>query len=258
MAAWRDAADKMAIPYDEELGVHPQADNFLHHRRWDFAHTTPDQYPLLLSYPYYELYRSQIVKQADLVHALWLCGDRFDEEQKARDFAYYEAITVRDSSLSAAPQAVVAAEVGHVELAYDYFGETAFIDLRDLAGNTHDGLHIAALSGAWLVAVCGFGGLRDHGDVPSFAPRLASRLQRLAFRIMYRGRRLAVEIRPGEATYSVMDGHDSDEELVITHHGEEVVIVPGTPETRPLPPLPRRRPPVQPPGREPRRRHVEA
>jgi alpha,alpha-trehalose phosphorylase len=254
MAAWRDAAAKMAIPYDEELGIHPQADNFLHHRRWDFAHTTPDQYPLLLSYPYYELYRSQVVKQADLVHALWLCGDRFDEEQKARDFAYYEAITVRDSSLSAAPQAVVAAEVGHVELAYDYFGETAFIDLRDLAGNTHDGLHIAALAGAWLVAICGFGGLRDHTEAPAFAPRLASRLQRLAFRLMIRGRRLAVEIRPGEATYTLLDG---DEELLLTHHGEEVTVVPGTPETRELPPLPRRRPPVQPPGREPRRRHVE-
>ena len=210
--------------------------------------------PLLLSYPYYELYRSQIVKQADLVHALWLCGDRFDEEQKARDFAYYESITVRDSSLSAAPQAVVAAEVGHVELAYDYFGETAFIDLRDLAGNTHDGLHIAALAGAWLVAICGFGGLRDHTEAPAFSPRLASRLQRLAFRLMIRGRRLAVEIRPGEATYTLLDG---DEELLITHHGEEVTVLPGTPETRELPPLPRRKPPVQPPGREPRRRHVE-
>jgi len=255
MAAWRDAAAKMAIPYDEELGIHPQADNFLHHRRWDFAHTTEDQYPLLMSYPYYELYRSQIVKQADLVHALWLCGDRFDEEQKARDFAYYESITVRDSSLSAAPQAVVAAEVGHVELAFDYFGETAFIDLRDLAGNTHDGLHIAALAGAWLVAVCGFGGMRDHTETPSFSPRLPSRLQRLAFRLMIRGRRLAVEIRPGEATYALLDG---DEELLLTHHGEEITVVPGAPETRELPPIPRRRPPVQPPTREPRRRHVEA
>ena len=91
------------------------------------------------------LYSSQVVKQADLVFALYMCGDCFDDEQKARDFEYYEAITVRDSSLSAAIQAIVAAEVGHLDLAYDYFGETAYIDLRDLAFNTRDGVHLAAL-----------------------------------------------------------------------------------------------------------------
>ena len=77
---------------------------------------------------------------------------------------------MRDSSLSASIQAIVAAEVGHLDLAYEYFRETAFIDLRDLAGNTADGLHLASLAGAWLVAVAGFGGMRDHGDDPRFRP----------------------------------------------------------------------------------------
>ena len=95
--------------------------------------TTPAQYPLLLHYPYYLLYSSQVVKQADLVFALYICGDHFDPEQKRRDFEYYERITVRDSSLSASIQAIVAAEVGHLDLAYDYFRETAFVDLHDLA-----------------------------------------------------------------------------------------------------------------------------
>ena len=79
--------------------------------------------------------------------ALYACGDCFSDEQKARDFEYYEAITVRDSSLSACVQAIVAAEVGHVDLAYDYLTETAYIDLRDLAFNTKDGIHLAALAG---------------------------------------------------------------------------------------------------------------
>ena len=132
-----------------------------------------------------------MVKQADLVFALYAAGDCFDDEQKARDFDYYERITVRDSSLSAAIQAIVAAEVGQLELAYDYWGETAFIDLRDLAFNTRDGIHLAALAGAWHVAVAGFGGLRDHGDDGcSSRPRLPPRLSRLAFRIVFRGRRL--------------------------------------------------------------------
>ena len=133
------------------------------------------------------LYSSQVVKQADLVFAIYLCGDRWTEEQKARDFAYYESVTVRDSSLSAAIQAVVAAEVGHLELAFDYLTETAFIDLRDLASNTRDGVHLAALSGVWHAIVAGFGGMRDHGETLAFAPRLPSRLTRLRFGLLYRG-----------------------------------------------------------------------
>jgi alpha,alpha-trehalose phosphorylase len=96
-ASWREAAEKMFIPYDERLGVTPQAESFTEHAVWDFAHTAPDQYPLLLHFPYFDLYR----KQADLVLAMHLRGDAFTPEQKARNFAYYEALTVRDSSLSA-------------------------------------------------------------------------------------------------------------------------------------------------------------
>src|SRR6185503_19680417 len=111
--------------------------------KWDFSAMQPGDYPLLLHYPYYLLYSSQVVKQADLVFALYVCGDRFNAEQKAKDFEYYEAITVRDSSLTAAIQAIVAAEVGHLDLACEYFRESAFVDLRDLAGNTAEGLHMA-------------------------------------------------------------------------------------------------------------------
>ena len=119
-AGWRDAARTIVIPYDADRGVHPQAEEFTEHDRWDFAGTLPEQYPLLLHFPYFDLYRKQVVKQADLVLAMHARGDAFTDEQKARNFAYYEALTVRDSSLSACTQAVLAAEVGHLGLAYDY------------------------------------------------------------------------------------------------------------------------------------------
>ena len=134
------------------------------------------------------------MKQADLVLALHARGDAFTDEEKARDFAYYEALTVRDSSLSACTQAVIAAEVGHLELAYDYFGEAALMDLHDLEHNTVDGLHIASLAGAWIAAVAGFGGMRDHDGKLTFAPRLPPRLERLAFRLSFRGSLLKVEV----------------------------------------------------------------
>ena len=249
-AAWRDAARDMVIPWDEALGVHPQSEGFTNHQVWDFEHTEPDQYPLLLHFPYFDLYRKQVVKQADLVLALHICGDAFSDEEKARDFEYYEALTVRDSSLSACTQAVVAAEVGHLELAYNYFGEAALIDLHDLEQNTRDGLHVASLAGALIAAVAGFGGMRDHGGTLSFAPRLPARLERLAFRLVLRGRRLKVEATKTQSTYTLLDGAP----LEIRHHGKAITISADEPVTEANPPAVSRPPPSQPRGRAPVRR----
>ena len=188
---------------------------------WDFENTGPDQYPLLLHFPYVDLYRKQVVKQPDLVLALHLRGDAFSEDAKAQDFAYYEALTVRDSSLSACTQAVVAAEVGHLDLAYDYFAEATLIDLDNMAHNTRDGLHIASLAGAWIAAVAGFGGMRDHDGALSFAPRLPRRLTRLAFGICFGDNRLRVEVTHDHARYSLPQGTPP---LQITHHGNTITV----------------------------------
>jgi alpha,alpha-trehalose phosphorylase len=249
-ASWRDAAQRMVIVYDETLGVHPQSERFTSHQVWDFSSTGPEDYPLLLHVPYFELYRKQVVKQADLVLALYSCGDAFTPEQKARDFAYYEPITVRDSSLSACIQSVVAAEVGHLDLAYDYFAEAALMDLGDLEHNTADGIHIASVAGTWIAAVAGFGGFRDHGGVLSFAPRLPGSLTRLAFRLIVRGSSLHVEVNHDRAVYSLLDG----EPVELHHHGEALTVDGDSPVSRPIhrvdpPPAPR-----QPPHREPTRR----
>jgi alpha,alpha-trehalose phosphorylase len=252
-AAWRDAAEAMVVPYDAELRVHSQAERFTDHQVWDFDGTDPDQYPLMLHFPYFDLYRKQVVKQADLVLAMHLRGDAFGDEEKLRNFDYYEALTVRDSSLSACGQAVMAAEVGHLDLAYDYFGEAALIDLDDLQHNTRDGLHTASLAGTWIVAVAGFGGMRDHGGALSFKPRLPAELTRLAFGLSYRGRHIRIEVGRAQATYSLRTGASLD----ITHYGQELTIAPDQPMTGPIPPLPPREPPRQPAGRAPaRRRHM--
>jgi alpha,alpha-trehalose phosphorylase len=248
-ARWRDAADAMVVLYDEELGVHPQSECFTQHARWRFKDTPPERYPLLLNYPYFDLYRKQVVKQADLVLALHLCGDEFTAEQKARDFNYYEALTVRDSSLSACTQAVLAAETGHLELAYDYFAEAALTDLHDLHGNVQNGLHIAALAGAWVVAVAGFGGMRDHNGRLTFAPRLPEELTRIAFRMCFRGSKIVVEVRPDRVGYRLVAG----EPVQLSHHGDEFTL--GTePVILPVPAAPSNPAPRQPHGRAPIRR----
>ena len=252
MASWRDAADDMVVPYDGHLRVHPQSEGFTDHAMWDFDHTPADHYPLLLHYPYFDLYRKQVVKQADLVLAMHLRGDAFSEDQKRRNFDYYEAITVRDSSLSACTQAVIAAEVGHLDLALDYTAEAALVDLRDLNHNTRDGLHMASLAGTWLALVAGFGGMRDHDGALTFAPRLPGGLTRLRFNLLFRGARLGVEVRPDSATYTVRDGNRT---LAFTHHGKSVEVAAGRELVLPIPPLAPQPRPRQPRGREPVRRH---
>ncbi|HEV2581759.1 MAG TPA: glycosyl hydrolase family 65 protein, partial [Ktedonobacteraceae bacterium] len=252
-ARWIEAAEKMYLPYDEHLGVTPQAESFTEHEVWDFAHTTPDMYPLLLHFPYFDLYRKQVIKQADLVLAMQLRGDMFTPELKARNFAYYEPLTVRDSSLSASTQAVMAAEVGQLDLAYDYLGEAALLDLHDLHHNVKDGLHMASLAGAWTAVVAGLGGMRVQNGSLSFAPRLPSALERLAFHLVFRDCRLRVEVRATEATYRLLDGSP----LVVRHHGEEIHLVVNEAITRSIPPVEAGPRPTQPPGREPIAREAQ-
>jgi alpha,alpha-trehalose phosphorylase len=249
-ASWRDAAQAMLVPYDKVLGVHPQAEEFTQHQTWDFEHTAPEQYPLLLHFPYFDLYRKQVVKQADLVLALHLRGDAFSEEEKAHNFAYYERITVRDSSLSACTQAVIAAEVGHLELAFDYLSEAALIDLDDIDHNTRDGLHIASLAGTWIAAVAGLGGMRDHDGILSFAPRLPQALARVAFRLCFCGRRLLVDVGHAQVTYSLLEG----DPLEIVHHGRRVTVSAQRPLTRSISAPRSREAPSQPAGRAPEHR----
>ncbi|GAA1905287.1 glycoside hydrolase family 65 protein [Streptantibioticus ferralitis] len=249
-AAWRDAAEAMTLPYNSALRVHEQSADFTRHQVWDFAHTRPDQYPLLLHFPYFDLYRKQVVKQADLVFAMFIRGDAFEEEQKARNFEYYEPLTVRDSSLSACIQGIVAAEVGHLRLAFDYLSEAALMDLYDLENNTRDGLHIASLAGTWLTLVAGFGGMRHADGTLCFAPRLPEKLGRLAFTVQVLRRRLRVEITGSTATYTLLDGAP----LEIRHCGQAVTVSSKSPQSRPLT-LPTTRPePEPPPGRRPAHR----
>ncbi|HTJ77036.1 MAG TPA: glycosyl hydrolase family 65 protein [Acidimicrobiales bacterium] len=246
IAAWRSAAEAMFVPYDDMLGVHPQSLGFTEHEVWDFDSTRPDQYPLFLHFPYFDIYRKQVVKQADLVMAMHLRSEAFGEEDKARNFAYYEALTVRDSSLSAATQAVLAAELGHLDLAYDYLGEAAFVDLHDLHANTASGLHMAALAGGWSALVSGFGGFRVQNGRLSFAPRLPPTITRLVFRLWYRHACVQVAATAGEATYSVL----ADQPLHLRHHGEALVVG-ADPVRRPIPPPVVRPRPTQPQGRAP-------
>ncbi|GAA3969226.1 glycosyl hydrolase family 65 protein [Gordonia caeni] len=245
---WTSCADHMSIPYDSAAGVHQQCEAFTLLDEWDFE-SSRDRYPLLLNYPYFDLYRKQVVKQADLVFASYLFGDSFTLDEKRAIFDYYYPITVRDSSLSACCEAVAAAEVGYLDLAYDLMCESVFTDLHDLHNNVSSGLHIAALAGAWTDCVAGFGGMRDFGGNITFAPHLPSRLNYMSFRMVVRESRIVVAIDKEQATYRLLDGPP----IELAHYGENFTLS-DTPVTKPIPEPTAGEPPTAPVACEPYRR----
>lgn len=191
---WERAAEAMHIPFSPALGIHPQDHVFLEREIWDLENTPPEKRPLLLHFHPLVIYRYQVLKQADVVLALFLQGNHFSPEDKLADFEYYDPLTTGDSTLSAVVQSILAAEVGYQELALEYFRQSIFVDLADLHHNAADGVHVASAGGVWTALVCGFGGMRDHFGELSFDPRLPADWPELAFTLHWHGTRLEVTL----------------------------------------------------------------
>jgi alpha,alpha-trehalose phosphorylase len=204
--AWRSAAAAMYVPYDERRGINPQDARFLERERWDFERTPPEDYPLLLHYHPLFIYRRQVIKQADVVLAMFLLGDEFDQQRKQTNFAYYDALTTGDSSLSACVQSIIAAEVGQETEALEYFRFALLMDLADAQGNASDGVHIASAAGVWQALVFGFGGVRDHDGELSIAPRLPSMWTCLDFSLRVRQRQLRIKLTHDQERYVLDEG----------------------------------------------------
>ncbi|WP_245927485.1 glycoside hydrolase family 65 protein [Nocardioides silvaticus] len=233
---WSECADAMAIPFDEFLGIHPQDAHFLEREMWDLENTPLEKRPLLLNYHPLVIYRFQVLKQADVVLALFLQGEEFTAEEKKADFDYYDPITTGDSTLSAVVQSIIAAEVGYADLALRYFHAALFVDLDDRHNNTADGVHVASTGGVWSALACGFGGFRDHGFDNGerqwqIDPRLPASWTSLVYRITLHGTRVRVTVRTDELELCIEDGagpltFDVRGELVTVKQDAPAVVVP--------------------------------
>jgi alpha,alpha-trehalose phosphorylase len=228
---WCRAADEMYVPFSDEHRIHLQDDGFLDKEKWDFENTPPENYPLLLHYHPLVIYRHQVVKQADVVLAMFLLGHEFTLDQERRNFDHYDRLTTRDSSLSACIESIVASEIGYTDKALEYARYAALMDLADVAGNVRDGCHIASMGGVWMALVHGFAGMRDHDGQVSFTPRVSEQLRlAICFKLTVRGQLLSVAIDGTSCTYTLSEGTG----LTIMHCGESVSLRPGKAETRPI------------------------
>ena len=217
--AWIQAAESMYVPSDEKLNVILQDDNFLDREPWDFRNTPRDHYPLLLFYHPLNIYRTQVIKQADVMLAMFLLGDAFSSEIKKRNFDFYDPLTTGDSSLSSSVEAIIAAQVGDMNKAIRYGMAALLMDLADVGGNVKDGCHIASMGGTWMMITYGFGGMRDDDGMLSFWPRRAPEENAiLRFPVTYRGQLLEVEVGLDKVEYALREG----DRLVIRHEKQEL------------------------------------
>jgi len=217
--AWRGAAENMYVPYDEGLGIIPQDDGFLDREPWDFHNTPQDHYPLLLFYHPLNIYRKQVIKQADVILAMFLLGDAFSLEEKKRNFEFYDPLTTGDSSLSSCVEAIIAAQIGDMDKAIRYGMAALLMDLADVGGNVKDGCHIASMGGTWMMLTYGFGGMRDSDGTLSFWPRRAPEEDAvLRFPVSYRSQLLEVQIGLKNVEYTLRDG----ERIVFCHESEKI------------------------------------
>ncbi len=223
ISKWYNAAERIRLPYNSKLSIYAQDDAFLTRPVWDFEGTPADKYPLLLHFHPLTIYRYQVIKQADVVMALFLQGNHFSLSEKKRNFDYYEELTTGDSSLSACIQGIVGVELGYLDLGMKYLRHTALIDLHDLNENVCDGVHTASMAGSWMSVIYGFAGMRDSGNVLSFSPRLPAELDEISFKINYMGRLLSVIITPDKVVYELLTGNS----LSLINYYDEIHLISG-------------------------------
>jgi alpha,alpha-trehalose phosphorylase len=203
---FRLAAENMYLPYDEELGINPQDDSFLAKKVWDIEGTPQEDFPLLLHYHPLHLYRHQVCKQADTVLAHFIFEDAQSIDTIRNSFAYYETVTTHDSSLSTCIFSIVASKLGLVDKAYDYFGDSAKLDLFNTHKNTKDGIHTANMGGNFMAIVYGFGGLRIKESGIYFAPVIPSTWKEYSFQINYEDSQIRVRVKKEECSFVLMKG----------------------------------------------------
>ena len=225
---WLQAAEQMYFPFDDKRDICLQDDAFLKRMPWDFDGTPESKYPLLLHFHPLVIYRHQVCKQADMVLAQFMHGNRFSFKDKKRAFQYYESCTTHDSSLSASIYAVMACELGLRHKAYRYFMETARLDLENRHHNTVDGLHLANMAGTWMVMINGYAGLRIYNGRLHFKPQINEHWESYEFRFVHQGCLLNVAVSTSGVLYQLLEG----DKLSFEHFSEKITLTKEKPQLK--------------------------
>ena len=221
---WREIVGKLHFPEDKELGIFLQQDGYMDKEQILAANLDPAIRPINQHWSWDRILRSCFIKQADVLQGLFLFEEQYDIETIRRNFDFYEARTVHESSLSPCVHSILAAKTGYLDKAYELYLRTARLDLDDYNKEAHEGLHITSMAGTWMSVVLGFGGMRIREGLPCFRPIIPASWKSYSFKIFFRGQMLNVKAEHG----NVQVINESDRDIEICLNGEKLKLKPET------------------------------
>ena len=206
IAKWQEVRDNAYFPYDEEHKIFLQQDGFMDKEQILVKDLDPHQRPINQKWSWDRILRSCYIKQADVLQGVYLFEDRYDIETISRNFEFYEARTVHESSLSPCVHSILASKIGKIDQAYSLYLRTARLDLDDYNKEVREGLHITSMAGTWMSIVEGFGGMRIQNDMLIFNPNIPKGWNSFSFKIWYRENLIKVKISHDEVSISNEQG----------------------------------------------------
>ncbi|GAB2772436.1 glycoside hydrolase family 65 protein [Rhabdobacter roseus] len=215
--AWEHIIQHMYFPYDPERRVYLQQQEFLD-KELLTVDAIADQRPINQRWSWDRILRSCFIKQADVLQGMYFFEEDFDEEDLRRNFAFYEPMTVHESSLSPCVHAILAARLGLQEKAYEMYLRTARLDLDDYNHDTEDGLHITSMAGTWMSVVKGFAGMRVRDGQLVLNPYLPEQWASYTFRLGFRGTWIQVDVLKDK----VLIHNLSDQDIAVQVLGESL------------------------------------
>jgi trehalose/maltose hydrolase-like predicted phosphorylase len=224
---WRDVAARLATGFDPHTGLLEQFGGYFGLEEVDLRQYEGRTAPMDVVLGRERTQHSQVIKQADVVALLTLLPERYEPDMHVANFHYYEPRCGHGSSLSRGMHAIVAARLGMIALAEQYFRDTAATDLDDRSGASNGGIRIAALGALWQAAVFGFSGFTPRADGIAFSPHLPPKWRTLQFRLQWRRR--TIKVRLDQSRQSVTATLERGDPMTVTVGEEDHRLTPGAP-----------------------------
>ncbi len=225
---WREIANNIYLPKDDELGIFVQQDGYLDKELKSVHEIPADQRPVNQHWSWDLILRSCFIKQSDVLLGIYLYYQNFSESEISKNFNFYEPKTLHESSLSPYIHSILAARIGDLDKAYDLFLHATRLDLDNYNNELSEGLHLTSMPGSWLALVQGFAGMQIKGDQLSFNPTIPTKWKKYSFNINFRGNTLHLEIKKSQLSIKLIRGEKVNisvyESVYSVIKGKEVII----------------------------------